>query len=246
MKRTEKQREASRRNGAKSKGPVTPEGKARSAANGHLRPAPVKNLAQLPFLIEGENPEKFEALFQRYVQILNPTDPLQLNLVRRIARAEWMIEHYHAIRARVIEIQVARQRAEVEKNFTQPTPHLQAAIAIAAEAGRAALPYIDRFLTTQCRQYRTDMQELRRLRLDQVNGLIPAPTYEVAPQPQPAPEPPPQAAPEPPSTPTHENPPQSNLTPPLPAPAQQPAAASPPRRRTRLRSPYRRRRLRIR
>ncbi|MDX2152220.1 MAG: hypothetical protein SFV54_15890 [Bryobacteraceae bacterium] len=158
--RSEAQREASRRNGARSKGPVTPEGKARSAQNGNNHPAPIKRLEQCLFLLQHESPERFVALFEAYVRVFRPVDPFQLNLVRRICRSEWLIEQGYVLRARAVDAQNERQRDEVQTAFLNPSPDLQAALAVVAEAGRPGLPYIDRFIAQETRIHKTVTEQL--------------------------------------------------------------------------------------
>ncbi|MDX2154349.1 MAG: hypothetical protein SFV54_26650, partial [Bryobacteraceae bacterium] len=84
VKRTAAQREASRRNGAKSKGPKTAAGKARSAANAEHLKSPISSLEQIPFLLECDDPDGFVQLFETNVRCLCPMNTQQLNLVRRI------------------------------------------------------------------------------------------------------------------------------------------------------------------
>ena len=59
---TRKRSDSSRANGAKSRGPATPEGRARSRAA-----ALTHGLASDQLLIEGESEEKFNALREEYL-----------------------------------------------------------------------------------------------------------------------------------------------------------------------------------
>ncbi|MGH6887351.1 MAG: hypothetical protein ACREGK_14900 [Geminicoccales bacterium] len=79
---------ASRKNGAKSCGPKTPEGKARSAQNAlkhGLR-------AQKHVVLPGENAAAFEALEAALLEELAPEGALQTVLARRIVAAAWRLE----------------------------------------------------------------------------------------------------------------------------------------------------------
>jgi hypothetical protein len=89
--------EASRRNGAKSCGPKSAEGKARSAQNAlkhGLR-------AQKHLVLANENAADFAALEAALVEELAPEGVLQTILAQRIARAAWRLE-----RADRLEIEV--------------------------------------------------------------------------------------------------------------------------------------------
>ncbi|MDX2151203.1 MAG: hypothetical protein SFV54_10755, partial [Bryobacteraceae bacterium] len=97
-KRTEAQREAARRNGAKSQGPVTPEGKAKCAANGHQRSAPVREAARrIDTLLEADNHAAYVELFNRYLHTFQPTNPVELEIVTELARCRFKIERGEAL-----------------------------------------------------------------------------------------------------------------------------------------------------
>jgi hypothetical protein len=83
--RTSAQVEAARRNGARSRGPVTPEGKRRSSANAlkHGRSA----LHHL--ILEGEDPDELEGLTARLLGEIGAEGELEARLVRRLAVAFW-------------------------------------------------------------------------------------------------------------------------------------------------------------
>ncbi len=83
--RTPAQIEAARRNGARSRGPTTPEGKARSSANA-LR----HGLSAVGHtLIEGEDKAAYEELLTNLFAELEPGTELEGQLVRRLAAALW-------------------------------------------------------------------------------------------------------------------------------------------------------------
>ena len=89
--------EASRKNGAKSRGPKTPEGKARSAQNA-LR----HGLRAEKFVVVGdEDPQEFAALEAALVEDLAPEGALQTLLAGRIARAAWRLERAERIEAQL-------------------------------------------------------------------------------------------------------------------------------------------------
>jgi hypothetical protein len=79
--------EASRRNGAKSRGPKTEDGKARSAQNA-LR----HGLCALKYLVlPDESAAEFHALQEALMAELAPVGALQLVLARRVAVAAWRL-----------------------------------------------------------------------------------------------------------------------------------------------------------
>jgi len=70
-----RQREAARRNGARSRGPKTPEGKARSAMNGFKH----GRYAKLACVLRGENKGAFHDLLQSLIRRLQPVDEAELD-----------------------------------------------------------------------------------------------------------------------------------------------------------------------
>jgi hypothetical protein len=86
---------ASRINGAKSRGPTTPEGKARSSQN-----ALKHGLCAERFVVAGdEGPQAFAALESALEGELAPDGTLQRLLAGRIARAAWRLERADRIEA---------------------------------------------------------------------------------------------------------------------------------------------------
>lgn len=77
--------QASRRNGAKSRGPVTEPGKERASKNALKHGLRAKTL----ILIEGEEEVEFEALDQALKADLQPDGPLETLLANRLTVAAW-------------------------------------------------------------------------------------------------------------------------------------------------------------
>jgi hypothetical protein len=91
--------EASRRNGAKSRGPKTPEGKARSAQNA------LKHgfRAQQHIVLPSEDAAAFEALEAALLEELAPEGALQCVLAQRIVSAAWRLERAERLEAELFE-----------------------------------------------------------------------------------------------------------------------------------------------
>ncbi len=81
---TEKQRAASRANGARSRGPKTPEGKARSSRNS-LR----HGLLARAVLLEGEHRARFDELVELLNSSLRPKTELDHLFIGKMAAAHW-------------------------------------------------------------------------------------------------------------------------------------------------------------
>ena len=86
---TKARAEASRKNGAKSRGPKTPVGKARSAQNALRHGMRARKYLVLP----DEDAAEFAELEAALVEELAPEGALQLVLARRVAVAAWRLAH---------------------------------------------------------------------------------------------------------------------------------------------------------
>ena len=76
--------ESSRKNGAKSKGPATPEGRQRSNRANLIHGAYSHTDLILP-----EDRERYEAIYNDFVEKLRPTNHLELELLEQMVSATW-------------------------------------------------------------------------------------------------------------------------------------------------------------
>ncbi len=82
--RTERQKQAARANGAKSRGPITPEGKLASSRN-----AMTHGLLAGTVVLKGESEERFNALLADLHAELQPQTAVEITLVETMAAARW-------------------------------------------------------------------------------------------------------------------------------------------------------------
>src|SRR5579872_2186828 len=81
---TDKQIAASRNNGARSRGPVTPEGKASSSRNSTIHGALAKAV-----VLHGESRQRFNTLVATLNSSLKPETEIDHLLVGKMAAAHW-------------------------------------------------------------------------------------------------------------------------------------------------------------
>ena len=91
QKMTEKNLAAKRRNGRQGRGPVTPTGKAHSAA-AMLRHGFYSRAQDEAMIALGEDPKEYRGLLQSLVDDLEPCAGLQSELVVRMGRALWRMQ----------------------------------------------------------------------------------------------------------------------------------------------------------
>ena len=88
---SEKQRAASRANGARSRGPVTPEGKLRSARRPLPRINSERGMLASTVVLDGESRPRFHALMASLQEELKPETPIENLLIHKMAAAHWRL-----------------------------------------------------------------------------------------------------------------------------------------------------------
>jgi hypothetical protein len=96
--------EASRRNGARSRGPRTVEGKARSAQNALKHGLRAEKFV----LLDDEDAKQFEAMEEALAADLAPVGALQRLLARRLVAAAWRLERADRIESELFALQAER------------------------------------------------------------------------------------------------------------------------------------------
>jgi hypothetical protein len=113
MKSKEERAEIARQNGAKSRGPVTPEGKERSRRNAikHGARAEALGLFVPPHsaLLAPETRQQFYAMLDENIAQYRPVGKAQIRLVREITDCQWIIGRYRTIDAHLWNVELLRQ-----------------------------------------------------------------------------------------------------------------------------------------
>ena len=118
--------ESSRRNGAKSHGPVSPEGRERSSRNAVKFGLYTKRVR----VLSTEQQEDLDALRDQYFQEWRPTDRRQSDLVEKLIDSEWRFIRYSAYEKWLVEDMLAQMLREVDETYaTEPDLDLRAALA---------------------------------------------------------------------------------------------------------------------
>ena len=95
----EERAQIARENGAKSKGPVTPEGKAKSAQNALKHGNRAEKLALfLPpheTVLCNEDRQAYARLIDHITTLYQPANPLAASIVTEIASAQWQIQRFN-------------------------------------------------------------------------------------------------------------------------------------------------------
>ena len=161
-KRSPAQIEASRRNGVKSRGPVSAEGKARAAQNALRHGLTAEGTT---ILVRGENEAKLEQLRLAYYAQFQPSNPVEIDLVDEMIAARWRIRRYTEIESRLLELEMAAMAKSNADNWDGLDSSYETALAFQSLADNSnALQLLQRYLSALERTYRRALQSLRELR----------------------------------------------------------------------------------
>ncbi|WP_321474731.1 hypothetical protein [uncultured Paludibaculum sp.] len=130
--------EQARINGCKSRGPVTAEGKARSALNAVTHGMS----AHSPVLLTDDCRRLFLDHRQAFMQRFQPTDTVEVDIVSNIADAYWNLARYTSYQASLELMELEDNRARWNKQYMGLTVPLQQAKAfqrLSAESNAPAL-----------------------------------------------------------------------------------------------------------
>ena len=105
--------EAARANGAKSRGPATPEGRAKSSRNS-LR----HGLSAKSVVLPAESREQFQLLLDAHIQQFHPANPVEMDLVEAMAVARWRLRRIWAIETSLLGHELERRAEDMDEEFT--------------------------------------------------------------------------------------------------------------------------------
>jgi hypothetical protein len=105
--------DTARINGAKSHGPVTPEGRAKSSLNSRKH-----GLAAKYALLPDESAEEFQLLFDDYTAQFNPQTAVETELVEVMVIARWRLRRLLAIETNLFEMEMSRRVKQIDREFS--------------------------------------------------------------------------------------------------------------------------------
>jgi hypothetical protein len=114
---SKRRRAASRANGKKSQGPVTPEGKARSAANATRHGLAAPGRFADTVCLTNESQEQFTKLHAELIGVHAPANVTEELLVEEMAVARWRLQRAWAMESALLDNQMDNMTTEVEKDW---------------------------------------------------------------------------------------------------------------------------------
>jgi len=147
--------ESARINGAKSRGPSTEAGRARSSQN-----ALKHGLCSQALLLPSEDPSEFHDLLTAYIQQLQPDGPVELDLVHEMVAAKWRLD-----RIALIETQLFAGAIAVEEDRSDHplTPTEALAGGFERLANGSSLAVLHRMESRLARAYSRALRNLLQL-----------------------------------------------------------------------------------
>ena len=109
----ERKAEQARINGAKSKGPATPEGKHRSSRNA-IRHGMTANEHTV---LEGESLHEYDEVRSAFIQALKPANLAELRIVEKIANHDWRLERHIMLETSLLNMRADLQLDEIQKKY---------------------------------------------------------------------------------------------------------------------------------
>jgi len=157
---TEKRAEAARINGAKSRGPKTPEGKARSSQNSLKHGA----YSRCALLLANEEAPVFDSFRDAFLAKFQPADPVETSLVDEMVFARWRMRRYWFAQDATIDLELIRQIPFIEQEFdhiSEPGRLSRAITTLVDDSG--SLDFLHRVESRCNRQFHRALKDLLHL-----------------------------------------------------------------------------------
>jgi hypothetical protein len=159
--------ESSRANGRKSRGPVTPEGKARSSQNSRRHGALATLITLTP-----EDEHIFNLIFEQYANRFQPRDQPEFDLVEEITFYKFQIRQCWIQQASALKLQMTKDKDIVDSEWAGATEHERRVLALSASTKDGntivLLQRYARTLSTQAERAIKQLLDLQKLRLPPV------------------------------------------------------------------------------
>ena len=152
--------ETARINGAKSKGPKTPDGRAKSAKNSTKHGL----TAVSTIVLDCECEDEFDELLADFVTMHLPVGAAEQDAVEQMAVARWHVRRISTATTAVIDVEMARRRPETEKQFPGADPGIHLGLALKALSDDSrSLALFSRYKSREERTYDRAYRTLREL-----------------------------------------------------------------------------------
>ena len=151
--------ESARINGAKSKGPITPEGKAICSLNALKYGFSAKTM-----ILQNENPADFAELLESYIVDLAPSNQPQRDLVADIVAARWRLRRIWNYENAMLDVEMDLNSVEFAKRFVQVDESVRGGMAYQTLADKGqGMSTALRYHTHLTRTYRQTLEYYKKI-----------------------------------------------------------------------------------
>lgn len=150
--------EIARINGAKSKGPVTAEGKAIASRNAERH-----GLTSTRIVLPHESQDEYDRLEQAFLNTYRPADAVESDLVREMVASRWRMRRIEQMETAVLKKALKARQDEASQEEGNLHPDDAAALAFADVAESKALRTVTRHSAQLRRAYEKATRELALL-----------------------------------------------------------------------------------
>jgi len=161
MRRSKKQRKAAQQNGAKSQGPVTIEGKQKSAQN-----ALSHGLTAQTVCLHFEDREAYNQIQNAMIKRFQPADDTELLTIEELTVLTWKLRRCWSIQTALDELQLSEDQAYISKNFHKVDDPTRMAIAEKGHAKNKEIENMRRHEDRISRQITRTTNRLLKLQKD--------------------------------------------------------------------------------
>jgi hypothetical protein len=156
---TQRKIDSARANGAKSHGPITEQGRKTSSMN-----ALKHGLTARTVVLSNEDGDEYTGLLNSYIEELQPTSTIEMDLVTEMVNAKWQQRRLSNIESQLFEeyMEKAKKFSDVASDPNNPTIDHTAGFSFMANS--TSLPMLNRMAARFERTYSRALNNLLRLR----------------------------------------------------------------------------------
>jgi hypothetical protein len=154
--------ESSRLNGAKSRGPITPEGRSRCSIN-----AVSHGITATTLILQNESQDQFLEMLNDYFEYLQPSGPVEIGLIWDMVAARWRLRRVWRFETAMLDIEMEAQSEDFGKRFLTADEDMRGSLAFSSlvdnSKGISTILRYDIHLTRTFRKALDALHNIRRL-----------------------------------------------------------------------------------
>ncbi len=150
--------ESARVNGSKSRGPTTPEGKARSSRN-----ALKHGLTATFSVLSHESEKDFDSFFDAYLDRFRPADPVEAELVHTLAVSRWRLRRIASLESNLFNNELLLSQQSIPHEIPTTGDGARLAWLFNRLAAGSALPLLMRYESSLNRAHDRALKQLEHL-----------------------------------------------------------------------------------